>query len=99
MVAFIPTGDLPMEAARRLRARRLANAWTQRELAARSGVTLATLRKFERTGAIAFPSFLRLAESLTLSGPLLAALEPQPVPYVSIDDVAPPRPATRQRGK
>lgn len=45
----------------RFKARRLVMNLTQRELAARSGVTWASLKRFERQGLIALDSLLRLA--------------------------------------
>lgn len=55
----------PEEAARELAAKarrlRLMRNWKQATLAERSGVTLASLRRFERTGEISLKSLLRLA--------------------------------------
>lgn len=45
----------------RFRARRLAMNLTQSELAARSGVTFSSLKRFEREGLIALDSLLNLA--------------------------------------
>ena len=45
----------------RFKARRLAMNLTQRELAARSGVTFSSLKRFEREGLIALDSLLNLA--------------------------------------
>jgi transcriptional regulator with XRE-family HTH domain len=45
----------------RLKARRIAMNLTQRELAARSGVTFSSLKRFEREGLIALDSLLNLA--------------------------------------
>jgi transcriptional regulator with XRE-family HTH domain len=45
----------------RFKARRLAMNLTQRELAARSGVTFSSLKRFERKGLIALDSLLNLA--------------------------------------
>ncbi|MBO6765075.1 helix-turn-helix domain-containing protein [Maricaulis sp.] len=81
----------------RLRARRLDADLTQDGLAARSGVPVATLRKFERTGEIAFVSFIRLAMALgdeaALDG-LLAGRQR----YGSLHDVLEP-PRRPQRGR
>ena len=58
----------PEEAARELadkaRRLRLTRNWKQATLAERSGVTLASLRRFERTGEISLKSLLRLAFAL-----------------------------------
>ena len=45
----------------RFKARRLAANLTQSELAARSGVTFSSLKRFEREGVIALDSLLNLA--------------------------------------
>ena len=45
----------------RFKARRLAMNLTQNELAARSGVTFSSLKRFEREGLIALDSLLNLA--------------------------------------
>ena len=45
----------------RFKVRRLAMNLTQRELAARSGVTWSSLKRFEREGLIALDSLLNLA--------------------------------------
>lgn len=55
----------PAEIARllagRVRALRLQCGWTQKELAARSGLTLPTYRRFERTGRISLDRLLKVA--------------------------------------
>ncbi|MCY4130780.1 MAG: helix-turn-helix domain-containing protein [Gammaproteobacteria bacterium] len=48
----------------RLKRCRLARNLTQTGLAARSGVPLGTLKKFERTGSISLISFVRLLVTL-----------------------------------
>lgn len=48
----------------RARARRIALRLTQADLAARSGVPLGTLKRFERSGQIGFATLLILAEAL-----------------------------------
>lgn len=61
------------------RALRRAHGLTQAELAARSGVSLGSLKRFERTGEIALAALLRLAETLDSLGPF-HALFPLPEP-------------------
>lgn len=58
--AILSSEDIALELASRVRSRRLAQSLTQEGLASRSGVPLGTLKKFERTGQIAFVSFIRL---------------------------------------
>jgi transcriptional regulator with XRE-family HTH domain len=48
----------------RIRTLRLARGWTQQELAERSGITLPSYRRFERTGKIALERLLRIAIAL-----------------------------------
>lgn len=64
----------------RFKARRLAMNLTQRELAARSGVTWSSLKRFEREGLIALDSLLNLAMVLDCLGEFdkLAGEFPQP---------------------
>lgn len=53
--------DVQMELAKRARERRLLLNITQAELAKRSGVPLASVRRFETSGEISLRSFLALA--------------------------------------
>ena len=53
--------EVQTEIAGRFKARRIAMNLTQRELAARSGVTFSSLKRFEREGLIALDSLLNLA--------------------------------------
>lgn len=50
--------------ARRVRELRLLAGWKQTTLAARSGVTLASLRRFETTSKVSLESLLRLCHAL-----------------------------------
>lgn len=52
------------ELAQKSRRLRLARNWKQATLAGRSGVTLASLRRFERTGQISLRNLLRLSFAL-----------------------------------
>ena len=56
--------EVQMGIAGRFRDRRLVMNLTQRELAARSGVTWSSLKRFEREGLIALDSLLNLALAL-----------------------------------
>jgi transcriptional regulator with XRE-family HTH domain len=70
------------DAARR---RRIAMNITQTDLADRSGVPLASLKRFEQTGQVSLTALLRIAASLNaLDG--FGALFPQPEPR-TLDDL------------
>lgn len=89
--------DTPSEMQDRVRAaardRRLALGLTQSDLAARSGVALATLKRFEQTGQISLASLLALADALdALAG--FGALFPA-VEATRLEDLD--KPAARQR--
>lgn len=75
--------------AERFKARRLARNLTQRELSARSGVTLSSLKRFERQGLIALDSLLNLALALDCLGDFdKLAVKIQPTPAAqSLDDI------------
>ncbi len=60
--------DVQRELARRFKARRLALNLTQEGLAARSGVSWSSLKRYEYTGLIAFDAVLKLAMVLDCLG-------------------------------
>lgn len=53
--------EVAISLAGRVRALRLQRGWTQAEMAGRAGMTLATYRRFERTGRIALERLIRIA--------------------------------------
>jgi transcriptional regulator with XRE-family HTH domain len=59
--------DVLREVADSLRAHRSALNWRQKDLALRSGVSIATLRRFERTGQIGFMGLSKLLVTLGLA--------------------------------
>ena len=72
----------------RIRECRLAAGMTQEELAGRAGVSLSTLRRFERTGDISLKVFVEMAfvlrrmdgfEALFSKPPVRSLFEPRPV--------------------
>ncbi len=73
--------------AENIRNRRLATGFTQQGLAKRSGVSLATLRKFEQKGIISLESFLKLAMVLEALEDVVGATELSVTEYSSIDEV------------
>lgn len=56
--------EIQQQLAERVRAARLRRSLTQAGLAARSGVSLGSLRRFERTGEIALASLVKIALAL-----------------------------------
>ncbi len=70
-----------------IRERRLLMELTQEGLAARSGVPLSTLRKFEQKGVVSLESFLKLLLVVGGLEELLEALKPKKPDFSSIDEV------------
>ncbi len=81
--------DTPSDIAKRLADKikriRKRKKITQEQLAARSNVSYATLRKFEQTGKISLESFIKLAMELGVIGEINSLFD-QPV-YSSIEEV------------
>jgi transcriptional regulator with XRE-family HTH domain len=80
----------------RIRAVRLNANLTQAGLAARSGVSLASLRRFETTGQISFESLIRLAQALGRDADIDALFAPPPL--ASLDELV-ALPLARRRGR
>jgi transcriptional regulator with XRE-family HTH domain len=73
--------DIIQEARDLIRAHRMALSWRQDDLAKRSGVGIATLRRFESTGRIGFVGLAKLLATLGLADRFLGALkQPAPAP-------------------
>lgn len=70
--------------AARVRALRLRLGWTQVEAAGRAGMTLASYKRFERTGEIALRSLLKLALVMDQLDRVEALF--QPPPWRSLDE-------------
>ena len=87
MVLFFTVSKAQEAIAENMRNRRLATGLTQQGLAKRSGVTLATLRKFEQKGIVSLESFLRLAMVLDTLEDMVKATELSVTEYSSIDEV------------
>jgi transcriptional regulator with XRE-family HTH domain len=85
-----------LDLASRVRARRLERDLTQLGLAQRAGVSLPSLKRFERSGQIALVSLVRLAMALDAVADLDHLFAPAPLRSLSqLDD--PPR--VRRRGR
>ncbi len=89
--------EVQLRLAGRLRERRLRLGWMQASLASRSGVSLATVRRFERDGQITLANFLRLAQALGVLDELADRFESPSVR--SIDELAAASRPLRQRGR
>ena len=81
MLSLKTEADVLREVADSVRSQRVALNWRQEDLATRSGVSIATLRRFERTGQIGFLGLARLMVTLGLADSFLAGLKrPEPAP-------------------
>ena len=99
MITLITPSKAQMALAQNLRTRRLAMGLTQAGLSERSGVALATLRKFERTGAISVESLCKLMMVVGGLEKFVEASAPQKNEFNSIDEVlASHKEKPRQRG-
>ena len=68
--------EMADQLAMRLRDERLHRDWKQSTLAERSGVSLPTIRRYERTGRTSLENFLRLCHSLGRLDEFDGLLEP-----------------------
>jgi len=67
--------DILRESADLLRGHRVALRWRQKDLALRSGLAIATLRRFERTGQIGFKGFSSLLVTMGLADHFLSCFK------------------------
>lgn len=99
MLSLKTETDILREVADSVRTHRVALHWRQQDLATRSGVSIATLRRFEHSGQIGFLGLAKLLVSLGLADQFLAGLKPvEPAPK-SLDAFLAPNKtrAARQR--
>ncbi len=82
----------------RVKALRLARGWKQATLAERSGVTLASLRRFEESGKVSLQNLLALAFALNRLDDFNALLQPPRASSLAELEAAEKRP-TRKRGR
>jgi transcriptional regulator with XRE-family HTH domain len=94
--------ETPEQVSRKLAARvkalRLAKGWKQVTLAERSGVSLASLRRFEESGRVSLQSLLDLAFALNRLDDFDALLQPPRAASLAELEAAEKRPA-RKRGR
>src|SRR5258707_5016335 len=88
------------ELARRFKTRRLALNLTQEGLAARSGVSWSSLKRFEHTGLIALDALLKLAIVLDCLGDfdLVCVDDGRSLASKSLDEIL-REPKTRRKGR
>jgi transcriptional regulator with XRE-family HTH domain len=84
--------------ASKIRDCRIDMGFTQEGLATRAGVSLAVLRKFERTGKISFESLLKLALVLELLEEIIAVFDKKQMQFHSLDEVLKKNKPKRKRG-
>jgi HTH-type transcriptional regulator/antitoxin HipB len=94
--------ETPEQVSRTLAARikelRLARGWKQITLAQRSGVSLASLRRFEESGRVSLQNLLDLAFALNRLGDFDALFQSPPASSLAELEAAEKRP-TRKRGR
>jgi len=79
------TGEMAQTLAKRLKNLRLLRKWKRSTLAERSGVSEASLRRFEQTARVSLENFLKLLSALDRLDEMDELLQPPPVK--SIDDL------------
>jgi len=87
MNSLITTSKALRKVAESVQTLRLEKGLTQAGLAERSGVSLASLRKFEQKGLISLASFFKLAMALGRLESLVEAIKPTDENFKSINDV------------
>jgi transcriptional regulator with XRE-family HTH domain len=96
-VTFVTPQEIALQIAQRVRARRLEMNLTQEGVAYRSGLSLSTYRRFERTGEISLKGLLWIGFAMNML-PDFDGLFAQRQ-YQSIDEVLAERTVNRKRGK
>lgn len=87
MITLISPSIAQRKIAQNLKERRLQMNLTQEGLSVRSGVPLATLRKFEQQGLISLESLLKLMMVLGMLESMVAATKVSQTSFSSIDEV------------
>lgn len=87
MISLISVHKAQQKLSKNIRDRRLSMELTQAGLAKRSGVPLATLRKFEQKGSISLESFLKLLMVVGGLEEIIQVLKPTKSNFTSIDEV------------
>lgn len=87
MISLISPSKAQGIIAENLRERRVQLDFTQKGLASRSGVPLATLRKFEQLGVISLESLLKLMTVLGMLDAIVKATEVPQDSFSSLDQI------------
>jgi len=87
MILLTTASEAQETIAHNLQQQRISMGLTQSGLAKRSGVSVATLRKFEQKGQISMESYLKLLMALGNLEKFLNATKPEQKSFNSIDDV------------
>jgi len=90
------TGEMAQTLAKRLKNLRLLRKWKRSTLAERSGVSEASLRRFEQTARVSLENFLKLLSALDRLDEMDELLQPPPVK--SIDDLEARKQKLSKRG-
>jgi len=89
MLSFLPKTpiEIMQELKTKFKEKRKSFGYTQNELATRSGVSLGSLKRFERSGQIALESLLKLALILECLGDFSSLCEKKEERFGSIEEV------------
>lgn len=74
-ISYITPAEALASLGQNVRQIRLLRNWTQRELAARAGVSYSSLRRLEDSASIGLADTLRVLEVLNLLSPLVSGVE------------------------
>lgn len=97
-VEFLTPPEVAQHLAKNVREKRLEQNLSQRSLAERSSVSLAVLKKFERTGKISLESLLKLALALGCLNDFMQLFRPKPPASAhTLDELLEQK--TRKRGR
>lgn len=77
MVNILSTNDIQLTVAKRLKEARLSANLTQLSLSLRAGISLGSLKRFERAGEISFKGLVQLAFALRMEDDFASLFLPQ----------------------
>jgi transcriptional regulator with XRE-family HTH domain len=77
MVNILPTKDIQLTVAKRMKDARLSANLTQLSLSLRAGISLGSLKRFERAGEISFKGLVQLAFALRREDDIASLFLPQ----------------------